>query len=667
MTRSTRSRRIPLVKIGLVLLWVASARPVLAQSKDTAIARPIPAKVAFPPEYQRAIDRGWRTATGSPGPDYWQQGVKYDLEARLDPATAKLEGTVRIAYANNAPIALRSVWLYLYQNFQKAGVIRHDSAGELTDGVTLRRVVAEGEELAEGDLKSGPAYHVNGTLMELRPPAQVEQGDTLHLEIQWEVTLPQKGLVGRMGYSDHDVYLVAYWFPKMAVLDDLHVWDAEPFLGTGEFYDDFGDYTAALTVPANWTVMATGTLQNPDSVFSALTLDRLAAAEVSDTLVTIAGQPERDAHTVTAEPPDSLLTYRFAAKNVRDFVWTASDVQEWDATSAVVPDRDGDGKDDRVRIDAFWRPDRASAWSQEWLYGKESIEHHSKLTGLTYPWSHMTLVEGADIIDGGMEYPMLSLIDAYSGRGDGQALFSTTSHETAHMWIPMIVGSNEKRYAWIDEGSADFIDDESLMDFWPGVDHRRIEAQPYLVTAKADGEESMMRQADWYSSGNAYGIASYNKPATLMVALRDVLGEDVWDQAYRTFISEWAYKHPTPWDFFDTFERFAGEDLDWFWTSFYYETWKLDLAVREVRKRPGGGSVVVIDDLGQAPYPAKVRIRTADGRTLDHVIPVEHWLAGNTTYEIELGPETGTVTRVEIDPDGHSPDIDRTNNLWPRG
>jgi len=446
----------------------------------------------------------------------------------------------------------------------------------------------------------------------------------------------------------------------------VHIWDAEPFLGTGEFYDDFGSYTAALTVPADWTVMATGSLQNPEEVYSALTLDRLQAAEVADTLVKIAGQPERDAHTVTADAPDGWLTYRFAADSVRDFVWTASNVQEWDATSAVVPDRDGDGQDDRVRIDAFWRPDRAPLWAQEWQYAKEAIEHHSKLTGFAYPWSHMTLVEGADIIDGGMEFPMFSLIDAYSGR-DGQALFDTTAHEIGHMWVPMIVGTNEKRYAWMDEGVADFLDVESLMEFWPGVDHLRVEAQPYLATAKVGAEQSMMRQADWYEPGPGYGIASYNKPASLMIALRELLGHDVWDQAFHAFVAEWAFKHPTPWDFFATFERFAGEDLDWFWTSFYYETWTLDLAVREVRRRPGGGSVIVIDDRGQAPYPAKVRIRTADGRNLDHDIPVDHWLAGNKTYQIELGPDAGTVSRVEIDPAGYAPDIDRANNLWPRG
>jgi hypothetical protein len=289
-----------------------------------------------------------------------------------------------------------------------------------------------------------------------------------------------------MGHSNREVYMLAYWFPKMAVLDDLMngVWDAEPFLGSGEFYDEFGDYQVAITVPQDWTVMATGALENPEEVYSAITVDLLAAAATADTLVTIAGQAERDAGTVTADAPDGWLTYRYAAENVRDFVWTTSNVQRWDATSAVVPDRDDDGAEDRVLIHSFWRPERAPAWSQEWLYAKQSIEQHSVRTGFAYPWTHMTAVEGADIINAGMEFPMMTLISSFEG-AEGQALFNTTSHEIAHMWIPMIVGANERRYAWMDEGSADFLENESRMELWPGVDHRRVEATQYVEVAAA--------------------------------------------------------------------------------------------------------------------------------------------------------------------------------------
>jgi hypothetical protein len=235
------------------------------------------------------------------------------------------------------------------------------------------------------------------------------------------------------------------------------------------------------------------------------------------------------------------------------------------------------------------------------------------------------------------------------------------------MWVPMIVGTDENRHAWLDEGSTTFLEDESRMAIWPGVDHHRVEARPYLQVAAAGTEQSMMRHGDHYEPGPGYGIASYNKPATLMVALREIMGRAVWEEAYRTFLSEWAYKHPTPWDFFNTFERFAERDLDWFWTSFYFETWTVDHAVGPVSPRTGGGATVTIEDRGAAPFPATVRIRTSAGNDLREEIPVDHWLAGNDEYVIEVPASEGAVTRVEVDPSGYTPDVDRENNFWPRG
>ncbi|MEX0842883.1 MAG: M1 family aminopeptidase, partial [Gemmatimonadota bacterium] len=231
----------------------------------------------------------------------------------------------------------------------------------------------------------------------------------------------------------------------------------------------------------------------------------------------------------------------------------------------------------------------------------------------------------------------------------------------------MIVSTNEKRHAWMDEGMTTFLEGESRMELWPGVDHRRTEARGYLQVAAAEMEQSMMRHGDYYEPGPGYGIASYAKPATLMVALREVLGPETWTEAYRTFLSEWAYKHPTPWDFFNTFERVAGRDLDWFWSSFYYQTWTLDHAAEAVRTLNGGESVVVVQDRGLALFPTHVRVRTAGGETIEYRIPVEYWLSGETRHEHVVPASAGRVTRVEIDPTGYAPDVDRGNNIWPRG
>jgi len=655
-----------MVGLGAFMVAVGGFAPgaLTAQASDE-VRRPVPAPVVLPPFYERALERGWRSEDGSPGHSYWQQSSSYELEARLDPETAELEGTVRILYVNNAPARLPTVWLHLHQNLHQEGSPR-SATEEITGGIHLTSVSADGEELeAMEELDDGAGYEVDGTLMRLSPGFPVEQGDTLELEISWSETIPQNGS-GRMGHSDKEMYFIAYWFPKMAVFDDLRLWDAQPYLGAAEFYDGFGDYTASISVPEGWTVMATGDLQNPEDVFTALTLERIEQASTSDELVMIAGQAERDAGTVTASGEDGWLTYRFEAENVRDFVWTTSNLQRWDASSAVVPDRDEDGEDDRVLIHSFWRPERAPLWAQQWKYAKQSIEHHSVYTGFPYPWSHMTSVEGGDIIDGGMEFPMLTLIGPYEDR-DAQALFNVTSHELGHMWVPMIVGSNEKRHAWMDEGSTTFLEDESRMELWPGVDHHRVEGTSYVEVATAGLEQSMMRHGDWYAPGPGYGTASYSKPATLMVLLRELLGEETWQRAYRAFISEWAYKHPTPWDFFATFERFAEQDLDWFWTSFYFETWTLDHAVGTVRPHTSGGATVTIEDRGFAPFPATVRIRTSTGERIEETIRVDHWLDGHKSFEIEVPAGVGSVTRVEVDPSGYVPDVDRSNNFWPRG
>ena len=646
-----------------VCVGAALGVPAQAAAQRAATLRPIPAPVVPPRQYRRALAAGTRTPDGRPGSAYWQNHATYRIEARLDPATAHLEGHVAIEYRNASPDTLRQLYLHLYQNLHAPGVVRNE-AQEITGGVTLHRVSVSDTQLSDSSARGEPGYRIAGTVMVVRPPAPVPPQGTVPLDLTWEVTLPRSGS-GRMGYSDHQLYFVGYWFPKMAVYDDLRGWDAQPYIGTAEFYDGFGDYDVSLTVPAGWTVMATGALENPWEVYTTRTRERLHRAAASDDVITIASTEELANGGVTVESPSEWLTYRFTARNVRDFAWTTSNVQRWDATSAVVPDRDGDGQPDRVLIQAFWREARAPLWSHEAEYAKQAIEHHSRFTGFAYPWPHMTSVEGAGIIGGGMEFPMLTLMGAYTGRRP-ENLFGVTAHELGHMWIPMIVGSNENRHAWMDEGSTQFLEDQAFEDLYSDSHAHADDEQSYLQVARMGLEKSMMRAGDWYGPGPGYGIASYAKPATLMVALREVLGQETWSRAYRSFIAEWAFKYPTPWDLFATFERFAGLDLDWFWTSYYYETWTLDQAVGGVTSREGR-PVITVEDRGFAPMPTRLRIETTNGGTVERSIPVEHWLDGYVRAEVELPEDVGEILRVEIDPGGLMPDVDRTNNVWKAG
>jgi hypothetical protein len=390
----------------------------------------------------------------------------------------------------------------------------------------------------------------------------------------------------------------------------------------------------------------------------------MATALQADTMIQIASAADREAGNVTESPVSGALTYRFEAENVRDFTWTTSNVQLWTGTSSLVPDRDGDGIDDRVAIHTFWRDYRAPLWADQALYAKHSIEFESRFTGFSYPWPHMTSVEGTDIIGGGMEFPMFTLMGSFEGRG-AFSLYSVTAHELAHMWIPMIVGTNEKRYAWMDEGATTFLENQTEPDYWPNIsDQDQEDMENHLNVARAELEQSMMTHHDYYEPGPGGGNASYAKSATMLVTLRSLLGEEVFMEGYQSFIRDWAYKHPSPWDLFNTFERVSGQDLDWFWYAFFYETWTLDQAVESVTETGGGTTTIVIRDRGFAPMPVRLRITTTNEGVIEREVPVTHWFTGAVTASVRIPSAAGQVTKVEIDPDRGFPDMDRRNNVW---
>ena len=631
--------------VFVVFLTTLVTSALAAQAQD-APRRPVPYPVIAPSSFERAVEQGTRTANGEPGSNYWTNTADYDIQATLSPGTKMLRGQETIRYQNNSPDTLRQILVHLRQNLHKEGAIRN-RAQQVTGGVQISSVSLNGQPILED---TGPAgYAVYGTVMTIRPPEPVPPGGEVELGFAWSFEVPEAG-APRMG-QDGEVFYLGYWYPQLAVYDDVSGWVADPYMGNGEFYMGYGTYDVAITVPEGWLVSATGALQNPAEVLSETVQERLAEAAGTRDIISIVGEDEREAGTSTATSPSGALTWRFHAEDVRDFAFGTSDQYLWDATSAVVGDRDG--RPDSSMIHAHYRPD-AATWDRSAEFAQFSIEHLSEML-MPYPYPHMSTVEG--IIGGGMEYPMITLI---GGNRNERSLFGVTYHEISHMWLPMVVGQNEKAYTWMDEGTTSFNTNEGVGDFF-GVDAWAPGGQYYYQIAGTEYEREPMRHADEYPQGTpARVIASYSKPAIALHALRGVLGEETFMEAYREYVRRWAYKHPTPYDLFNTFEDVAGQDLDWFWTSMLYETWTLDQAVTDVAEEDSA-VVVTIEDLGLVPMPAPVRVTYADGSTESQTVPVQTWLDGAREATVRFKP--GTVEKVEVDPEAFLPDVRRENNV----
>ncbi len=655
-----RPRRASRQGMGLgllvaALLGVGSAGvDVAGAQRPAGIERPLPHPIRPLPGYVAAVEAGTRSETGAPGPAYWQNSASYVLNARLLPDAKRLEGTARITFHNASPDTLTNLHLELTQNFHAPGAARDEQA-EVTGGIELRRLTVAGRTLTTGT--SGPRYQVFGARLVILPPTPVAPGTSVDLEIDYAFNIPQAGIGERMGWSGDDLFFIAYWYPQMTVYDDVVGWHPDIFTGTTEFYSNFADYDVTIEAPAGWVVMGTGEMVEPERSLAPEVLERWRAAAASDEPVRVwsAGDPSP---TVAGE--NGVVRWRFTASSVRDVAFSATRASNWDALRTPVGDRDGDGATDYTVINSFWRPS-APLWSEVARYAAHSIDFLSRYTGLPYPWPHMTAVEGEGIIGGGMEFPMMTLMGPYTANG-AQALYAVTAHELAHMWVPMQVASDERRYSWLDEGLTTFNENQSKTEYFPGIDHDLADMRTYLTWAATGNEGEIMRLSAHHYNSNAYAIASYMKPATAMVALRAVLGEDVFLQAYRTFLAEWRFKHPYPWDMWSTFERVSGRDLDWFWSGWYYETWTMDHAVESVTAGSGGTTVTIRDE-GDLIMPVHLRVTFADGATEDHVIPVDDWLAGRRTATLTL-PAGRAVARVEIDPDLDFPDIDRDDNVW---
>jgi len=654
------TRPLLLFSAALVTLSCSSGRSGVSTSPSPAggnSTRREAMTVPVSDAYEQAVNKGTRTHDGTPGPRYWQQWADYRLEAELNPVSKRLTGKGSITYQNRSPDTLSEVYVQLLHNIFAPGSRHNTDVPWAVEGVELSRVAAQGQELKPGDGDS-PSYKVDGTVMRIRLPQPLRPGGSATFDFAWRLRIPPDG--APRGGQDGETFYINYWYPQMAVYDDVNGWQIDQYLGNAEFYMGYGNYDVALTLPAGWLVDATGRLQNPAEVLSAQTRARLDSAAHTTSVVHVVTEADRKPGTSTTVGNNGRLTWRYRAERVRDVSWAASPKYLWDATTALVGDANGDGRPDSTAIYSFYRPEqRRNHWDRSARYSQYSIEFFSRYLS-PYPYPHMTAVDGPTSC-GGMEYPMMTCI---GGQWDTLGLYEVTTHEIGHMWFPMVVGSDEKRYAWMDEGLTQFDQSQSMDAFFKGFDDEARNRKNYLDYAEMGNEVELMHHGDRYPSYPSYGVAAYYKPATILVALRGVLGQDTFNKAYKEYIKRWAYKHPSPYDFFNTFENVSGRDLSWFWRSWFFETWKLDQQIDTVTT-VGDSIDITVSSRGKVPMPLRLTVTRIDGKVQRDTLPAEVWLGGDRRRTIRVAREPA-VRSIEIDAEKEFPDLDRSNQVWPR-
>ena len=539
----------------------------------------------------------------------------------------------------------------------------------------LQRVVANGRviparvtgttvvpitDVANRHLSDEGGYTVDGTVMWLPLATPLLPHDSLSLELSWSYVPPESPSDGREGREGQHLYFMGYWYPQIAVYDDVHGWVADPYLLEAEFYMDHANYDVRLTVPRGWVVGATGSLVNAGEILSPATTARLAEARRTGAVVRVA-----EPGSSFASGTGRTLTWHFIASGVRDFAWGTSDQYVWDATRALVRDSAASSLD-TVNIYSFYRRHApAAAWALGGArFTREAIEQHSRYLW-RYPWPTMTSMEGV-LDSGGMEYPMMTLMQPWA---DTLSLAGDLMHETGHMWFPMQVGSNETRYPWMDEGFTQFDVAQAMRPLYgePRSGGRPGDSEPgqralYADAARAGHDMMLMWPGDLYPE-DWYFIMYYDKTAAVLAALRGVLGEETFHRAYREYGRRWTGKHPYPYDFFNTISDVSGRDLNWFWTTWFYEPWPLDQAIASVEPR-GDSAAITIEDRGLAPMPIELAITRAGGIVQRLTVPVDVWLNGARRYTVRVAAAP-SITKVVIDPDGLFPDVDRANQAWP--
>ncbi len=600
-----------------------------------------------------------RSADGTPNTGYWQNRADYQMNVTFNENNNEIAGSVTITYKNNSPHSLSFLWLQLDQN-----LFAKDSRGQARMPVGERSRYGNANSNFNGGYKiaavkvlnesASADYIITDTRMQIRLKNTLKpNNDIVKVKIDYSFSLPEEGAdrCGVLKAKDGDVYSVAQWYPRMCVYDETEGWNTLPYLGPSEFYCEYGDFDFNITVPASHIVMASGDLQNPNEVLTPAQAARLAQARLSDKTVMI--RTAKEVKEASSRPKNTgTLTWKYKMINARDVSWATSKSFIWDAARINLPD----GK--KALAQSAYPVESAGTqkWGRSTEYVKGSVENYSK-RWFQYPYT--SAVNVASNV-GGMEYPGIVFC---GGSSEGADLFGVTDHEFGHTWFPMIVGSNERKYGWMDEGFNTFINSLAMEDFNKGeYSAASPDFKMFAGMMFGKGSEPIMSTPDAMKEANI-GMMLYYKPGYGLSLLRNnILGPDRFDYAFKEYIKRWAFKHPTPWDFFRTMDNASGENLGWFWKGWFVENYSLDQSIRDVSNDTNKGTIVTIENLDKLAMPVIIGYETVSGKKGTMNLPVEIWNNTNS-FKVKL-PTEETVKSVAIDPDKVFPDMNYLNNKW---
>ncbi len=599
----------------------------------------------IPRDVQQAYKNETRSIDGKPGKKYWQNYGRYSINITATPPNRTIRGNELIMYVNNSPDTLRNPNIKLFLNIHKAGAPRDGgaSADYLTSGIHIDAVRANGEVIKWAD---NPFVYTNRPL---KLPKPLMPHDSVLLSFDWHYDVSLES--NREGMLDSTTFFLAYFYPRVAVYDDYGGWDMMAFTDGKEFYSDFNDYTLTVNVPKNFVVWATGDLKNPNDVLQPDFATKFEKSLVSDDLIHIATKKDIESKNVTTQK--DMNSWVFTANNIPDIALAFSDQYVWDGSSIVVDKN----TNRRASVQAAFL-DNSADFHQMVGFGKHSLDWFSNnVPGVPYPYSKSTVVQGfAD-----MEYPMMVNDNTMPNLEFARFV---VEHEIAHTYFPFYMGINETRFGFMDEGWATalelLIGREDL-----GVEKaenffKRFRVNSWINDPSQEEDLPIITPSN-ILTGAGLGNNEYGKPALGYLAMKDLLGDVLFKKCLQEYMNRWNGKHPTPWDFFNSFTDAAGKNLNWFWHNWFFTNGYIDLAIHKVEKNRKG-YVITLKNIGGFVAPVDVIIDYGNGSTETlHQTP-DLWRTNAKEAVINI------VTSKRIDAikleGGIFMDADKVNNVW---